>query len=50
MVRDEDGVLELAPFVEPLSHHIAWVGVAQWLIFGGEMITDDPPTGVRRLD
>ena len=29
--------------LSPLSHHIAWGGVAQWLIFGGEMITDDPP-------
>ena len=51
MVRDwgmnmETKLLSLSP----LSHHIAWVGVAQWLIFGGEMITDDPPTGVRRLD
>ena len=51
MVRDwgmnmETKLLSLSP----LSHHIAWVGVAQWLIFGGEMITDDPPIGVRRLD
>ena len=51
MVRDwgltaESKLLSLSP----LSHHIAWVGVAQWLIFGGEMITDDPPTGVRRID
>ena len=36
--------------LSPLSHHIAWVGVAQWLIFGGEMITDNPPNGVSRLD
>ena len=51
MVRDwgltaESKLLSLSP----LSHHIAWVGVAQWLIFGGEMITDDPPAGVRRID
>ncbi len=36
--------------LSPLSHHIAWVGVAQWLICGGEMITDDPPAGTSRLD
>jgi len=36
--------------LSPLSHHIAWVGVAQWLICGGEMITDDPPDGTSRLD
>jgi len=51
MVRDwgltaESKLLSLSP----LSHHIAWVGVAQWLIFGGEMITDDPPAGVCRID
>lgn len=36
--------------LSPLSHHIAWVGVAQWLICGGQMITDDPPDGMARLD
>ncbi|MEK9722910.1 MAG: class I adenylate-forming enzyme family protein [Rhodospirillaceae bacterium] len=36
--------------LSPLSHHIAWVGVAQWLIAGAEMITDDPPDGMARLD
>ena len=36
--------------LSPLSHHIAWVGVAQWLLAGCEFITDDPPTGTARLD
>ncbi len=36
--------------LSPLSHHIAWVGVAQWLVAGGEFITDDPPVGMSRLD
>ena len=36
--------------LSPLSHHIAWVGVAQWLTVGAEMITDEPPSGMTRLD
>ena len=36
--------------LSPLSHHIAWVGVAQWLVAGAEFITDDPPAGQSRLD
>ena len=36
--------------LSPLSHHIAWVGIAQWLLFGGEFITDDPPAGMSKLD
>ncbi len=36
--------------LSPLSHHIAWVGVAQWLKAGAEFITDDPPPGTARLD
>jgi acyl-CoA synthetase len=36
--------------LSPLSHHIAWVGVAQWLLTGGRFVTDDPPQGVSRLD
>ncbi len=36
--------------LSPLSHHIAWVGVAQWLVAGGEFITDDPPAGTSRID
>jgi len=33
-----------------LSHHIAWVGVGQWLVAGCEFITNDPPPGTSRLD
>ena len=36
--------------LSPLSHHIAWVGVAQWLLAAGEFITDDAPAGTSRLD
>jgi acyl-CoA synthetase len=36
--------------LSPLSHHIAWVGVAQWLIMGGRFVTDDAPAGTGRLD
>ena len=36
--------------LSPLSHHIAWVGIAQWLLFGGEFVTDDPPAGISKLD
>jgi acyl-CoA synthetase len=36
--------------LSPLSHHIAWVGVAQWLLMGGRFVTDDPPAGKSRLD
>ncbi len=51
LVRDwkltsSDVILSLSP----LSHHIAWVAVSQWLICGGELVTDDPPAGVSRLD
>jgi acyl-CoA synthetase len=36
--------------LSPLSHHIAWVAVGQWLVCGGQYVTDDPPAGVSRLD
>lgn len=36
--------------LSPLSHHIAWVAVGQWLVAGGALITSDPPHGVTRLD
>jgi acyl-CoA synthetase len=36
--------------LSPLSHHIAWVGISQWLVCGGQMVTDDPPAGTSRLD
>lgn len=51
MVRDwghgPDAVLLT---LSPLSHHIAWVAVAQWLVTGGLLVTDDPPPGRSRLD
>ena len=34
----------------PLSHHIAWVGVAQWLVAGCRFVTNDPPAGMSTLD
>jgi acyl-CoA synthetase len=36
--------------LSPLSHHIAWVAVSQWLLCGGTLVTDDVPPGVTRLD
>ena len=36
--------------LSPLSHHIAWVGVAQWVLSGCRFVTDDPPAGMSRLD
>ena len=31
--------------LSPLSHHIAWVAIAQWLVCGGLLVTNDPPAG-----
>lgn len=36
--------------LSPLSHHIAWVAVGQWLVTGCQLVTDDPAPGVGRLD
>ncbi len=36
--------------LSPMSHHIAWVGVAQWVLTGCELITDDRPAGRDRFD
>ncbi len=36
--------------LSPVSHHIAWVGVAQWLVSGGQFVLDDAPDGMSRLD
>lgn len=36
--------------LSPLSHHIAWVAVGQWLVAGCELITGDPPKGASQLD
>ncbi|MCY0093271.1 class I adenylate-forming enzyme family protein [Hoeflea ulvae] len=51
LVRDwkigpDDTMLTLSP----LSHHIAWVAVGQWLVCGCELVTDDPPKDMSRLD
>jgi len=36
--------------LSPLSHHIAWVGLAQALVAGAEFIINDPPAGANALD
>jgi len=36
--------------LSPVSHHIAWVAVAQWLVAGCALALDDPPPGRSRLD
>ncbi|MGD9845630.1 MAG: class I adenylate-forming enzyme family protein [Variibacter sp.] len=36
--------------LSPLSHHIAWVAVAQALVAGCELIVNDPPQGAHALD
>ncbi len=36
--------------LSPLSHHIAWVAMAQWLVCGGMFIVGEPPAGRSRLD
>lgn len=36
--------------LSPLSHHIAWVAVSQWLLAGCRLVTDFPPAGMSRLD
>jgi acyl-CoA synthetase len=36
--------------LSPLSHHIAWVALSQWLVCGGRFVTDDPPKELSRLD
>jgi acyl-CoA synthetase len=51
MVRDwKHGPSTRLLTLSPLSHHIAWVAFAQWLVAGCTLITDDPPPGVGRLD
>ncbi len=41
-LSEQSNILTLSP----LSHHIAWVAVAQWLVCGGQLITNDPPAGM----
>ena len=36
--------------LSPLSHHIAWVALAQWILLGCRLVTDDPPAGKSRVD
>jgi acyl-CoA synthetase len=36
--------------LSPVSHHIAWVAVAQWLVAGCQLVLDDPPASRTRLD
>ncbi len=36
--------------LSPLSHHIAFVGIGQWLVSGGAFVLSDPPAGLSRLD
>jgi len=36
--------------LSPLSHHIAWVAVGQWLIAGCRLVTDDAPAGTGRVE
>jgi len=51
LVRDwRHGPQTVLLSLSPLSHHIAWVAVSQWLLAGCELVTDDPPAGISRLD
>ena len=51
MVRDwGHGPETVLLSLSPLSHHIAWVGVAQWLVAGCRFVTNDPPAGTSALD
>jgi acyl-CoA synthetase len=51
MVRDwEHGPDTVLLSLSPLSHHIAWVGVGQWLVAGCRFVTSDPPQGTSLLD
>jgi acyl-CoA synthetase len=36
--------------LSPLSHHIAWVAAGQALTAGMELVVDDPPANMSRLD
>lgn len=51
MVRDwGHGPDSVILTLSPLSHHIAWVAAAQWLLTGGLLVLDDPPAGCSRFD
>lgn len=36
--------------LSPMAHHIAWVGIAEWLLFGGVFITSKSSAGMSQLD
>jgi acyl-CoA synthetase len=36
--------------LSPMSHHIGTVALEQMLVSGGELVLDDPPAGLSRLD
>lgn len=51
MVRDwSHGHDTVLLSLSPLSHHIAWVAVAQVLVSGGELVVNDPPEEMKPLD
>jgi len=51
MVRDwQLGAAAVIHLLSPLSHHISWVALSQWLLTGSQLVTDDPPPGATRLD
>jgi acyl-CoA synthetase len=51
LVRDwGHGPTSVILTLSPVSHHIAWVAVAQWLVAGCVLVLDDPPAGRTRLD
>lgn len=51
LVRDwGHGPTSVILTLSPVSHHIAWVAVAQWLVAGCLLVLDDPPAGRTRLD
>jgi acyl-CoA synthetase len=51
MVRDwGHGAETVLLSLSPLSHHIAWVGIAQWLLAGCRFVTNDPPPGISMLE
>ena len=51
MVRDwRHGPYTRLLTLSPISHHIAWVAFAEWLVAGCLLILDDPPPGRSRLD
>lgn len=45
--HDSSGILLT---LSPLSHHIAWVAMAQCLVAGMELVINDPPVGIPALD